>query len=213
MFASLALFAALPFASTTTVEIVETVWEETVWEDVAPAASSVEAIARFGVFHVETPTRAVLIGTVDSASPAHFRAMRRAFPRIDTLVMLDCHGSVNESANLALARAVRRAGIATHVPAGGSVRSGGVELFLAGARRSAEEGAEFLVHSWRDEDGLEARDYPAGDPVHREYIDYYAWAGLDADRAARFYALTNSVPFASSRAVSLGELKQFGILH
>ena len=73
---------------------------------------------------------------------------------------------------------IHRAGIATDVPPGGSVRSGAVELFLAGAQRRAAPSAEFAVHSWRDADGLEARDFPASDPVNRAYLDYYREMGL-----------------------------------
>src|SRR3546814_10235953 len=65
--------------------------------------------------------------------------------------MIDCPGSLDEEANLALARAIRRAGMETVVPAGGSVRSGAVELWLAGTVRRAAPDAEFGVHSWADE--------------------------------------------------------------
>src|SRR3546814_15955422 len=104
--------------------------------------------------------------------------------------MLDFPGSLDEEANLALARASRRAGLETLVPSGGSVRSGAVELWLAGAVRRAAPDAEFGVHSWVDEYGREANDYPAEDPVHAEYLDYYREMGMDEARARAFYALT-----------------------
>src|SRR3546814_6504196 len=59
---------------------------------------------------------------------------------------------------LILARAIRRAGMETVVPAGGSIRSGAVELWLAGVTRRAAPDAEFGVHSWADEYGREAND-------------------------------------------------------
>lgn len=108
--------------------------------------------------------------------------------------MLDCPGTGDDEANLLLARMVRQAGIATYVPNGGSVRSGGVELFLAGAKRHAEPEAEFAVHSWRDEDGLEADDFAESDQVNREYVDYYREIGMSEEKAKAFYAMTNSVP-------------------
>ena len=161
-------------------------------EEPATAKASA-AIASFGPFNVAAPDRAELNGSIESETPAQFRAMLLAFPGIRQIDMIDCPGTGDDEANLALARMIRKAGIATFVPDGGSVRSGGVELFLAGAKRSAAPEAEFAVHSWLDEDGMEPDDYAESDPVNREYVDYYREMGMSADKAEAFYALTNSV--------------------
>jgi hypothetical protein len=100
-------------------------------------------------------------------------------------------------------------GIATHVPDGGSVRSGGVELFLAGTRRIADPGAEFAVHSWADEEGLEADDYPADAPENRAYLDYYREMGMTLAEAAKFYAMTNSVPNADAKWMDAAEMSRW----
>jgi hypothetical protein len=163
-------------------------------EDAAPAAPKSPSFASFGPFHVVAPDRAELNGSIESETPAQFKAMLRAFPAIRQIDMVDCPGTGDDEANLALARMVRKAGIATYVPNGGSVRSGGVELFLAGVKRSAGPEAEFAVHSWLDEDGLEPDDYAEDDPANREYVNYYREMGMSADKAKAFYALTNSVP-------------------
>jgi hypothetical protein len=73
------------------------------------------------------------------------------------------------------------------------VRSGAVELFLAGSARHAAPDAEFAVHSWRDDDGREPQDFAAADPVNAAYTRYYREMGLSPRQAAAFYALTNSV--------------------
>lgn len=163
-------------------------------------------IARFGPFRVLDPTRAALVDVTDSGSPAQFAALLKAFPGISLLELVDCPGTEDDRANLALGRMIRARGIATHVPAGGSVRSGGVELFLAGSRRIADPGSEFAVHSWADEDGLQAADYPADAPENRAYLDYYAEMGMNAAQARAFYALTNSVPFDSALWLSAADL-------
>ncbi len=149
--------------------------------------------ASFGPFHVVAPDRVELNGSIETDTPGQFKAMLRAYPSVRQIDMVDCPGTGDDEANLALARMVRQAGIATYVPNGGSVRSGGVELFLAGARRHADPGAEFAVHSWVDEDGLEPDDYAESDPANREYVDYYREMGMSEDKAKAFYALTNSV--------------------
>jgi hypothetical protein len=152
------------------------------------------AAAHFGPFIVVAANRAELNGTIETNTPAQFRAMLRAYPALNQIDMIDCPGTDDDEANLIIARLIRKAGITTNIPDGGSVRSGGVELFLAGARRHAAPTAEFAVHSWRDEDGLEAEDYAANDAANLEYVNFYREIGMDADKAKAFYALTNSVP-------------------
>ncbi|MGQ2930681.1 MAG: alpha/beta hydrolase [Sphingopyxis sp.] len=164
----------------------------------APGASLAtlgRARAQFGPFAVIDATTVRMAGDVDGATPRQFAAMLAAYPTLKRIEMVDCPGSLDEAANLILARAIRRAGMETVVPAGGSVRSGAVELWMAGIRRSAAPDAEFGVHSWADEYGREARDYAASDPVHAEYLGYYREMGLDDAKARAFYAMTNATPF------------------
>lgn len=228
LFRLLPLFALLAFVCPDRIEarevsltIIEPVietgtieWREelswTEFEETAPATQP--ALASFGPFRVTDLTSAEMLGVVDSRTPGQFAAMLKAFPAIATLRMIECPGSEDDEANLRLARMVRRAGIETVVPAGGSVRSGAVELFLAGVKRRADSHAEFAVHSWRDELGREARDLPEGDPVHREYIDFYREMGLSEDSAHRFYALTNSVPYDDAVYLAPLQLAAMGLL-
>ena len=205
-FFALAALSAVPAAAQTTItiEVEEFVYDDAdedaggterfVADQFADAAPSRTPLASFGPFHMVTPDRAELIGSIESETPAQFRALLRAFPGIRQIDMVECPGTGDDEANLALARMVRSAGISTYVPDGGSVRSGGVELFLAGAKRSAAPSAEFAVHSWRDEDGYEANDFAASDPVHQEYIKFYRDMGLSDTEAKSFYAMTNTAP-------------------
>ena len=164
-------------------------------EDPAPTASETASLANFGPFRVVASNRAELDGSIESDTPAQFRAMLSAYPDIEQIDMIDCPGTDDDEANFAVAHMLRKAGITTYVPNGGSVRSGGVELFLAGVKRHADPGAEFAVHSWMDGDGLEADDYAANDEIHQPYIDYYREVGMTPDKAKAFYAMTNSASF------------------
>jgi hypothetical protein len=168
---------------------------------------------RFGPFTVISPTTVRMVGGVGSATPRQFAAMLAAHPTLLRIELADCPGSLDEEANLRLARAIRRAGLATHVPEGGSVRSGAVELFLAGVTRSAAPTAEFGVHSWRDEDGREARDYPADDPVHGEYLSYYREMGMDDATARAFYAMTNASGFDELRYLTRADMARYVTLN
>ncbi|MEQ9662411.1 MAG: alpha/beta hydrolase [Parasphingopyxis sp.] len=177
------------------------------------AAQASDAIASYGPFNVISADRVELVGDTDSYSPGEFRRLLADFPNIRRIDIVECGGTVDDNANLQLARMIRRAGIATHLPARGSARSGGVELFLAGVSRTAEPGAELIVHSWRDNFGREAGDYAASDAVHRPYLDFYREVGMAPERARAFYALTNSVPNSSQRQLTLTELASFGLLN
>ena len=168
-----------------------------------------QGIARFGPFRVLDGSRAALVDVTDARSPAQFDAMLRAFPGISLIEMIDCPGTEDDRANLKLGRMIHARQITTYVPQGGSVRSGGVELFLAGKQRIADPGAEFAVHSWSDEDGREAKDYPADAPENRAYLDYYAEMGMSIPQAKAFYAMTNSVPFDDARWLTAQDMSKW----
>jgi hypothetical protein len=167
--------------------------------------------AQFGPFIIVSATEARLNGATDEATPGQFRQMIKAYPGIKRISMIDCPGTENDDANLEVARMIRKAGINTHVPAEGSVHSGGVELFLAGLKRTYEKGAQFGVHSWIDEDGMQADDVPANDPINMAYIRYYQEVGLPPQTARAFYAFTNQTAFDSIHYMSEQELARFQI--
>ena len=166
---------------------------------------------QFGPFNIINADEAQLNGATDEATPDQFRQMIKAYPGIKRISMIDCPGTENDDANLEVARMIRKAGISTHVPANGSVRSGGVELFLAGLKRTYEKGAQFGVHSWIDEDGMQAHDVPANDPINAAYISYYQEVGLPPQTARAFYAFTNQTAFDSIHYMSEQELARFQI--
>jgi hypothetical protein len=209
--AALSLFAGLPApAHAQSYAISESLTVEEWVEDGAErlVAAHGPAFARgegYGPFRVIDPAHAALVDATDAASPGQFQAMLRDHPGIATIEMVECPGTDDDTANLALGRMIRAAGIATHVPANGSVRSGAVELFLAGRTRLIDDGAEFAVHAWRDSDGREPGDYAADSPVNRVYLDYYRQMGL-ADAQA-FYDMTNAVPHADARWLTAQDMR------
>lgn len=192
-------FAAPAAAQVRTITVVEE------WVDDSPSLAAPQGVAAYGPFRVLDAGRAALVDATDGASPSEFAALLRDHPGIATLELIECPGTDDDVANLKLGRMIRARGIATHVPAGGSVRSGAVELFLAGARRSIEDGAEFAVHAWRDSDGREPGDYPADSPYNRVYLDYYAEMGVARPQA--FYDMTNAVPNDTARWLTARDMR------
>ncbi|MGN3974285.1 alpha/beta hydrolase [Tsuneonella sp. SYSU-LHT278] len=196
-----ALFAAHPAAAG---DRGASVAERTI-AHAAPAPSP--GAAAYGPFRVLDDGRAALVDATDGASVSAFQAMLRDHPGISVIEMVECPGTDDDSANLRLGRLIRARGIATHVPRGGSVRSGGVELFLAGSRRSIDDGAEFAVHAWRDTDGREPGDYATDSPYNRAYVDYYREMGV-ADPQG-FYDMTNAVPNSQARWLTAQDMRSW----
>lgn len=164
---------------------------------------------RFGPFVVVSADRARLVGVTDGGSPAAFLAMIEAYPAIRALELVDCAGTSDDIANLRLGRMIRQHGIATIAPAGASVRSGAVDIFLAGTQRTAAADARFAVHSWLSADGREAGAAQADDPARTAYERYYRDMGLEADDARAFYALTVSVPNNRTLQLAPRDLARF----
>lgn len=170
-------------------------------------AAETSAIASFGAFRVLDETTVALVGITTDRSPANFARALAAYPAIDTLEFIEAPGTHDDRANLHLGRMIREHGIATHAPEGGSIRSGAVELFIAGVRREIDENSEFAVHGWLDDRGFGAEDYPMSAPEHRRYLDYYAEMGMNEAEAAAFYAMTNSVPFEDALWLTGSEMR------
>jgi hypothetical protein len=174
--------------------------------------ATLSGIAAFGPFRVIDGNRAALLGVTDAATPRDFARMLIAFPALRTLELIECPGTSDDIANLRLGRMIRRAGLATHVPDGGSVRSGAVELFLAGAQRRADPRASFAVHSWQDAEGFEPADFSEDDPVNLAYLAYYREMGMSEAQARAFYAMTNAVPHEAARWLSASEFARYAPL-
>lgn len=206
--------AGAVWTETTTVETGPDVSDGAADRLVGAAAQTAQAgIARFGPFVVIDAAHAALVDATDASSPARFAAMLRAFPGIRVLEMVDCPGTYDDTANLRLGRMIRAQAIATDVPPGGSVRSGAVELFLAGALRHAAPDAEFGVHAWEDDAGRGPAQFAANAPVNRAYLDYYQAMGMAPGTATAFYALTNSVPNEQVRWLHTADMARFVALN
>lgn len=171
------------------------------------AATETSAIAAIGPFRVLDGARVALVDITDSRSPAQFAALLEAYPHIAVIEFVEAPGTHDDLANLQLGRMIRARGIATIAPEGGSIRSGAVELFIAGAARYIDEAAEFAVHGWTDDRGLGAEDYPAQAPEHRRYIDYYMEMDMNIQQAQAFYAMTNTVSFDQALWLTGSEMR------
>ena len=141
---------------------------------------------------------AIMTGTINGSTP--FRVMELVYyhPEVQTIVMADAPGSVDDVSSVRASRIVRAHGLNTHVPSDGEVASGGTDFFQAGVKRTCEKGAKFGVHSW-SEFGAEGTDYPKDDEVHQMYLEYcddmgiprsFYWYTLEAASAEDIHYMT-----------------------
>lgn len=175
-----------------------------------PAQAQVAQVAmlsRYGPFVVLDDRTVALVGSTDLRSPATFRTMMRAHPRLSILQFVYAPGTRDDASNLELGRLIRAARFDAYVPPGGSVRSGAVDLLVAARHRQIADGSQFLVHAWRYYDGREASDFAPDSPLHRQYLAYYREMGMSDQQAKAFYAMTNSVPNRQARQLSAAEMR------
>lgn len=134
---------------------------------------------------------AVMVGYIDSNTPALTEKLFTEHPEVKNLIMLDVPGSVDDEANLATAKLVYDRKMNTIVPRLGMIASGGTDFFLAGHYRCIDSNNSRIgVHSWSDGEGGEATDFPRGHESHLPYINYYVSIGMDQQLSEDFYYYT-----------------------
>ena len=140
-------------------------------------------------------TRAVVRGTLGATTTERLQALLDEHPEVRTLVLANVPGTKKAEVSLDAARLVRSARLATCVPEGGTITSGGVDLFWAGVVRRVDPNyMRIAVHGWvtgeclpsgmcplepSAEDCIVGADLSITDWRHDLFLDYYADVGID----------------------------------
>ncbi len=140
---------------------------------------------QFGIFSVVNTTTAEMDGTIGSNSLTNFNAMIAANPNINTINIVNCDGSSDDTVNLQLSTLVHQRGTNIHINDNGSIASGGTDFFLAGTTRTKGTNTRIGVHSWAG-NGVVATDFPVGHANHLQYINYYVAVGFTQQQAEDF---------------------------
>lgn len=150
----------------------------------------------------------ILSGTITSRTPANFARVLAANPQVRTVVETQIDGSIDGAATIEMGYRLRALGLGTHLRADSVVDSGGVDLFLAGRRRTMDRGASLGVHSWRN-GYREGSSYPRHAPEHQMTRRYVAdMLGSDA-----FYWFTlGAAPSDYIHEITAAEIARFGLL-
>ncbi len=155
-------------------------------------------------------TNAIVRGDLGAKTFEQVEYLVENHPEVDTLVLQDISGSVNDEVNVQTGRLVREAGLNTFVPANGEIFSGGVDLFAAGLQRTIESGATLGVHAWCcGPEGESAHELAQDDPAHDDQLAYFTEM-LGADLGPEFYFFTlAAAPFDGVHPMTADELTQY----
>jgi len=129
-------------------------------------------------------------GLINSYTQEQLKDIFGEHPEIDTIVLGQMPGSIDDGANLEEAAWVAARGVNTYLPQEGSIASGAPNFFLVGKSRVVEEGAVVSVHSWAYWRGITAQDLPRDDSAHELYIGFYESIGWTRAQAEDFYFFT-----------------------
>lgn len=147
-------------------------------------------------------------GTTTDRSVSQMSKFIRKNPDVQTLVYRTMPGTRDSRANIAIARKIRRAGLATHLEADSMIASGAVELFIAGSPRTMACGARIGVHAWGTSMGYGAQDvsWDTSKGLHEAFLREM---GIDPD----FYSFTkNAAPPEVTYWLSAADIERFGLL-
>ena len=154
-------------------------------------------------------TTVYMNGVIGADTLAVMQTLFSTYPQINTLVMQNVPGSMDDEINLLASMEIRNRGINTHISADGMVASGGTDMFLAGVKRSIAPGAKMGVHSWDDGSGKAALDYPRDHQAHVSYLDYYNAIGITTD----FYWYTlEAAPAEGNHWMTAEEMVEYKVL-
>lgn len=154
-------------------------------------------------------TRLFMSGEINRSTPDSFAKMIEANPQVQTVVLMDMPGSVDEVAVHETGYFIRQRGLDTHLTSQSEVYSGAVDLFLAGNRRSMTCCAVIGVHDWEDDWGV-GSEYPEDAWEHDANIAYFkAMLGSDA---MYWFTLQAASP-DEIHVMTQQELARFGVLN
>jgi hypothetical protein len=153
--------------------------------------------------------KATINGDLGTKTYVQLRELIANNPLVDTLVLQQISGSVNDAINMHTGRLVRKAQLTTLVEADSAIYSGGVDLYASGAKRVYTEGAKVGVHSWCCVDGVTADKLGRDHAAHGAQLTYFREM-LGADLGPDFYFFTiEAAPFDGAHVMTKAELDKY----
>lgn len=111
-------------------------------------------------------------------------------PNTTRFELVNVSGSIDDAVNMHTGRLIRQHKLETYIANGNQAHSGGVDLFAAGTKRTAETNAILGVHSWCcSVDGKPANKLPENHPEHGAQLTYFREM-LGKTKGPEFYFFT-----------------------
>lgn len=153
--------------------------------------------------------KAYMNGLISKRTISRVEDLIKNYPEVDTIVMKNVPGSIDDESNLIASRLVRKAGLNIVVEEDSYIASGGVDFFCAGAKRTAHEEAFIGVHSWAAVGVDDASKLPKDDPEHKKYLDYYNEMGIPE---AFYWFTIQSAPADGIYNMTQDERYKYGLI-
>lgn len=154
-------------------------------------------------------TKAMINGDLGTKTYVQITDLINNHPEVDTLVLQEISGSINDEINMHTGRLVRNAQLTTMVEATSDINSGGVDLYAAGFKRIYTEGAKLGVHSWCCEEGKPANELGRDHKGHGAQLTYFREM-LGAELGPDFYFFTiEAAPHDTVHVMTKAELDKY----
>lgn len=155
--------------------------------------------------------KATISGVLGSLTYLQLQSILERQP-IDTLVLKNVPGSVNDAINVHTARLVRNAGLTTVMPKDGEAYSGGVDLFAAGKKRIYEDGGKLGVHAWCCLGDKDAGELSKNNPAHNDLLSFYREMMGDIDGPAFYFYTIYAAPADDIKLMTKQEIIQYKLV-
>ncbi|NRA60654.1 MAG: hypothetical protein HRU25_07020 [Psychrobium sp.] len=156
-------------------------------------------------------TKATISGTLGTSTYIQIQDMLKT-KSVDTLILSNVEGSVNDDINMHTGRLIRAAQLTTLMPKDGEAYSGGVDLFAAGSQRIFQDGGKLGVHSWCCEKGKDAGQLSKNNPAHDAQLTYFREM-LGTEKGPEFYFFTiNSAPADGIHLMTKDEMIKYSLV-
>jgi hypothetical protein len=169
-----------------------------------------ESLIEGGTSTVEVSgTIAMVNGDLGTKTYVQITDLINNHPEVDTLLLQEISGSVNDAINMHTGRLVRNAQLTTMVEATSDVNSGGVDLYTSGFKRVYTEGAKLGVHSWCCTEGKPADELGRDHEGHGAQLTFFREM-LGAELGPEFYFFTiEAAPHNTVHVMTKAELDKY----
>lgn len=151
-----------------------------------------------------------LSGTMNSRTFDEIADVISENPQLTRVEIGEIDGSIDDNVTLETGLLIHESGLDTHLTTDSFIESGGVDIFCAGHKRTAERGAHVGVHAWAYNDGRKSGfALDREDEDHAPYLAYFETVGCPVS----FYWYTlKAAPAESMYVMSEDELLKEGVV-